>query len=85
MARFDSINDMPTEATYAAWRFDRQPGFKVTPDFATPQECAQSLIAYAKREGISAQNVEFFIIKETVNWRPMTKTVFTIVTTTTQV
>lgn len=83
MARFDSIEEMTEQATFAGWRFDRKPGFKITPDCDTPQAAGGAIQSYARNKGLEAQNVDFYIVKETTSYVPLTKTKFTILTETT--
>jgi hypothetical protein len=82
MARFDTIKDMTPMTTFAGWRFDRPPAMKITPDCETPQAAGEAILAYARREGLSVVGVEFSIIAETTNYTPVSKTIFTITTTT---
>lgn len=82
MAKFDTIKDMTPTVTFAGWRFDRPPGMKITPDCETLLATATAIQQYAKNKGMEAQNVDFYIVEETVSFKPVSKTKFTIVTTT---
>jgi len=83
MSNFNSPAAMTSQTVYAGWRFDRPPGYKITADCETPQAAGLAIQAYGRQEGLAAENVEFYIVQETTTYTPLTKTVFTVVVTTT--
>ena len=82
MAAFNSIEEMVPVTTLAGWRFDRPPGIKITPDCDTIPQVTAAIQAYARREGLSANGVFFYVVEETTTYTPLSRTRFVITTTT---
>ena len=81
-----TINDMPDQVTYAGWK-ELADGslIKVTSERESPEAAALEIRAYGLREGIAAQGIPFYIVREVLSFAPLSKTVFSITTTTTPV
>jgi hypothetical protein len=80
------ITRMPTQVTYAGWRVN-EVGIpsRITGDRESQQSALLEIQAFAKRLGLDARNVEFFVVKETLSFETISKTVFEITATTTPV
>jgi len=82
---FKTVDDMANVTTYAGWAFDQPVGRKITGDYDSLEAAGLAIQAFARNLGLSARDIDFYIIKETISYEPLTKTRFAVTSTTTPI
>ncbi len=73
-----SPQDLVSQTTYVGMRFDQGGPKEITNEFATQQDAAVAIQAYAKNVGMDARDIYFYVVQKTLTFTPLSRTRFTI-------
>lgn len=66
------------QVTYAGYVIKNGQPVKITSERSSNASALEAITLEAKRMGLEARDVTFFVVEETVTYKPISKTIFTI-------